>query len=223
MSQANTIAPIASPIAFISDIHGNLSALERVLERLEQQGVRHIYAAGDLLLGPPGSDAAGVWRRLRQAKVECVRGLSEEALIRIDGMALDPDGKEQEAEADHFLEVRRAIGDLVVQQLKSLPQSLEIPLIDGRRIFVVHGSPADPLTEIEHHMEDDTIEHLVHTTAAEIVVCGASHVPFRRDLEQHTVISVGSLGASPTRGVAHYCVMTPRMDGLEVVLEDLEL
>ena len=44
-------APAAAPIAFLSDIHGNLLALDTVLAELERLGVKRLYVAGDLLLG----------------------------------------------------------------------------------------------------------------------------------------------------------------------------
>ena len=39
-------------IAFISDIHGNLPALQAVLAKIDQAGVDHIVNCGDTLGGP---------------------------------------------------------------------------------------------------------------------------------------------------------------------------
>ena len=38
-------------MAFLSDVHGNLEALEAVLGELARRGVKDIYVAGDHLLG----------------------------------------------------------------------------------------------------------------------------------------------------------------------------
>ena len=212
--------PVATAIAFISDVHGNLSALEAVLDELKRRDVARIYAAGDLLLG--GDAPLDVWRLLQRHEVQCIRGLSEEALLRIDSADLTPDGDEEFARADAFLETRRALGELVITQIRKLPQKLRIPLIDGREILMVHGSPVDPWTEIAHDASDDELLTALGSDAADVVVCGASHVAFRKDLEGVAIISVGSVGAAPTSGVAHFCVMRPRMDGLEVLLDHLE-
>ena len=40
--------PAAAPIAFLSDLHGNLAALEVVLAELDRLGVKRLYVAGDL-------------------------------------------------------------------------------------------------------------------------------------------------------------------------------
>jgi predicted phosphodiesterase len=212
-------APKATPIAFMSDIHGNAKALKAVLNELARQDVRLIYAAGDHLLG--GDNPLETWRLLQKANVQCARGLSEEALIRIDPEELSPSGDEEFTKADQFIETRRALGDLILEQLRRLEPKIRIPLIDGRELLVVHGSPADPLSEIAHDAGDEELEALVSSDAADVIVCGASHVAFRRDIEGTTILSVGSVGASPS-GLAHFTVVRPRMDGLEVHQDHVE-
>lgn len=53
---------ITGPIAILSDIHGNLVALDAVLAELSRRDIDRIVVAGDLLFG--GDDPLGVWRRL---------------------------------------------------------------------------------------------------------------------------------------------------------------
>lgn len=212
-------APKATPIAFMSDIHGNAKALKAVLDELARQDVRLIYAAGDHLLG--GDEPLETWRLLQKANVQCARGLSELAMLRVDPNDLTPTGDEEFAKVDRFIETRRALGDLILEQLRRLEPTLRVPLIDGRELLVVHGSPTDPLGEITHDASDEELEALVSSDPADIVVCGASHVAFRRDIEGTTILSVGSVGASPS-GVAHFTVVRPRMDGLEVHQDHIE-
>lgn len=212
-------APKATPIAFMSDIHGNAKALKAVLDELARQDVRLIYAAGDHLLG--GDEPLETWRLLQKANVQCVRGLSELAMLRVDPSELAPAGDDEFAKVDRFIETRRALGDLILEQIRRLEPTIRIPLIDGRELLVVHGAPADPLGEITHDASDEELEALVSSDPADIVVCGASHVAFRRDIEGTTILSVGSVGDSPS-GVAHFTVVRPRMDGLEVHQDHVE-
>ena len=51
-------------MAFFSDIHGNLRALDAVLEELSRRAIKDIYVAGDLLLG--GEQPVEVFKRLSQ-------------------------------------------------------------------------------------------------------------------------------------------------------------
>lgn len=207
-------------MAFLSDVHGNLKALEAVLAELEKRGVKRIYVAGDLLLG--GDDPLGVWRALARVNAQCVRGISDTALYSIDPSrleALDPRESERLA---RFRKTRESIGELVLEQLRRLPDRIRVPMIDGREILVVHGSPADVTTEISHDLSDDEIRGLLDDEVADLVVCGATHVPFQVDLGDVIVVNVGSVGEAPEGGIAHYTVITPRMDGTEVLQDFVE-
>lgn len=213
-------APAAKPMAFLSDIHGNLEALEAVLDELERRGVDRIYVAGDLFLGGP--DPLGVFRRLERAGAICVRGLSDTALVRVDPATLRPGDADSRRKADEFRRTREALGDLVLQQVRKLPERLRIPLIDGREILLVHGAPADPHQEISHDLEEDEVRALVGDEVADFVVCGASHMPFRIPLDEVEVLSVGSVGAAPEGRIAHFAIISPRMDGADVLQSYVE-
>ncbi len=214
-------APAARPIGFLSDVHGNLPALEAVLEELDRRGVHDVYVAGDLLLG--GEEPLDVWRRLQQIEARCVRGTSDTALVQIDPDTLRPIDAAQRARAAVFGQTRAAIGDLVVEQLRRLPDTIRIPLIDGSEVVVVHGSPADPSTEITHDMSDDEILALIADDPADIVVCGGSHVPFERRVGDVYVVNVGTVGQSPSgERVADFAVFVPAMDGTRVELTHVE-
>lgn len=202
---------VTGPIGLLADLHGNLPALEAVLDELKRRDVTRIFVAGDLLLG--GEQPVEVFKRLNQVGAECVRGASDAALATLSetkigaAMARDPE------KAERFKKTRAALGELVIKYLGRLPDSLRIPLSDGREIVLVHGSPADPLTEITHDMSDDEILALIADDPADIIACGGSHVPFQRDVDELRVLGLGSVGASPEGGVAHFAIVTPRMEG----------
>lgn len=202
-------------MAFLSDVHGNLRALDAVLDELSRQGVKDIYVAGDLLLG--GTEPVEVFKRLSQIGAKCVRGLSDNALIEVRADSLRPMDDAQREMADRFAQTKSAIGELALKFLEKLPEKRRIPMVDGSEILVVHGSPADPSIEISHDLEDEEILALVADDPADIVVCGASHVPFQRDLDGVRVINVGSVGAAPEGNVAHYTIVTPRADGTTLI------
>jgi len=207
--------PEAAPIAFVSDLHGNLRALEVVLSELDRLGVKRLYVAGDLLLG--GDDPLEVWQRLQALGATCTRGPSDLALGSVDPTSLVPIDNEQRRQARAFAETRAAIGDLVAERLRRLPEQHRIPLVDGREILMVHGSPADPAQEISHDLSDDEILALLRDDPADIIVCGSTHVPFQRAVDEYHVVNVGSVGAAPEGQIAHYTVVTPRMSSADIL------
>lgn len=207
--------PEAGPIAFLSDLHGNLAALNVVLAELERLGVKRLFVAGDLLLG--GEEPLQVWQRLQALGATCTRGPSDMALAAVDPQSLVPIDDEQRRQARAFAETRAAIGDLVAERLRRLPEQHRIPLIDGREVLMVHGSPADPGRELGHDLEDEEILALLNDDPADIIICGATHVPFQRTVEEYHVVNVGSVGAAPEGQIAHYTVLTPNMSGADIL------
>lgn len=207
-------------MGFLSDLHGNLTALEAVLEELRRSGVQRLFVAGDLLLG--GEQPLEVWQRLQQERAICTRGLSDTALGSLDPDSLLPVDEEQRRRAELFATTRDAIGDLVAERLRRLPEQYRIPLIDGREIVMVHGSPGDASREISHDLSDDEIMALTGNDPADIIVCGASHVPFQRTVDEQHVVNVGSVGAAPEGRTAHYTIIRPQMSGAEIVQDWVE-
>ncbi|MBW1761676.1 MAG: metallophosphoesterase family protein [Deltaproteobacteria bacterium] len=207
--------PEASPIAFLSDVHGNLTALEVVLAELERLDVKRVYVAGDLLLG--GDEPLEVWQRLQALGATCTRGPSDSALGSVDPGSLVPIDEEQRRQARLFSKTRGAIGDLVAERLRRLPEQQRVPLVDGREILMVHGSPADSNREISHDLSDDEVLALLDDDPADIIVCGSTHVPFQRAVAEYHIVNVGSVGAAPEGQVAHYTVVTPRMSSADIL------
>ncbi len=203
----STRAPVSTPILLISDIHGRLDALDAVLEEAKRREIKRVYVAGDLLTGGP--DPLGVWRRLTEIKAHCVRGVSDSALCSVDPSKLVPMNEQEREKLEVFLKTRKTVGELVLESLRRLPLSLRVPLIDGAEVVVVHGSPNDPFQEITQDMTDDEVLALVSDDPADVVVCGASHVPFQRALEEVHVVNVGSVGAAPEGRIAHFSILTP--------------
>lgn len=156
-----------------------------------------------------GPDPLGVWRRLGEIRAQCVRGISDSALCSVDTSKLVPLNEREREKLEQFLWTRRTVGDLVLESLRRLPLSLRIPLIDGSEVVVVHGSPQDPLQEISQDMDDDEVMALIADDPADVVICGASHVPFQRVLDGVHVVNVGSVGAAPEGRIAHFTVLTP--------------
>jgi predicted phosphodiesterase len=207
--------PAAGPIAFLSDVHGNLTALEVVLAELKRLDVKRVYVAGDLLLG--GDEPLEVWQRLQAAGATCTRGPSDSALGSVDPGSLVPIDEEQRRQARLFSDTRGAIGDLVAERLRRLPEQQRIPLVDGREVLMVHGSPADSSREISHDLSDDEVLALLDDDPADIIVCGSTHVPFQRAVAEYHIVNVGSVGAAPEGQVAHYTVVTPRMSSADIL------
>lgn len=209
------------PIAFLSDIHGHLAPLEAVLKALDRFDVERVVVAGDLVLG--GDEPLEVWRLLQRAGALCCRGVSDTALVSVDTSDLEPSDDEEAARLERFLKTREALGELVLEQIRRLPLSRRLPMVDGSELLVTHGSPADPMSEITHTTTDEELLGLLDDDPADVVIVGAAHVPFLRAVDDTRVVGLGSVGEAPEGGVAHFAIIRPRMDGAEILLEHVTL
>ena len=206
--------PASRPMAFLSDVHGNLRALEAVLSELQRLAIADIYVAGDLLLG--GEQPLEVWQRLQSLGARCVRGTSDVALATLEPGTLRPQSPDEETMAARFAATRRAVGDLILRRLAELPDRIRVPMVDGSELLLVHGSPSDPFESIDHDLEDDEVRELLADDPADIVICGATHVPFARVVDDVHVINVGSVGSAPGGSVAHFTLLYPKTSGATV-------
>ena len=204
----------------LSDVHGDLDALRAVLATAERRSFHKLLIAGDLVF--PGPEPLETWRRLSAAGALMAQGLSDRAVATLDPDVLSLRSPQTDAERfrlDRMRATRAALGELILERLRRLPLRVRVPLEDGTELLLVHGSPSDPAEPMTHDMTDEELNALIGDDPADVVVCGASHVPFDRTVGGVRVVNVGSVGEAPTNEgprVAHatWIESTPR--GLDV-------
>ena len=119
--------------ALLSDIHGNLPALEAALTDAKAQGVERFVFLGDYIFDMPWSNAV-VHRLMDLKNAVFVAGNKEERLhtLRLDDPA---------ARSDQFATVYQTLRELepdVLDWLKALPREAHVPLEGGRTLKAVH-------------------------------------------------------------------------------------
>lgn len=119
-------------IAIISDIHGNLPALEAVLADIERRSAGAIYCLGDVCF--KGPHAAECVDRLRALGIPTVRGNTDRYLA--EGVPHVP-ADQVEAVLARW---RGALGEERLAWLRDLPSQIE-DTVDGIQVLFVHGSP----------------------------------------------------------------------------------
>jgi predicted phosphodiesterase len=183
----------------ISDVHGHLDALRAVLATAERRSFHKLLVAGDLVF--PGPEPLETWRRLTAAGAVLVQGLTDRAVSVLDPGALRPRSDHERERLERMRATREALGDLILQRIRKLPTHVRFPLEDGGELLLVHGSPADPGEAITHDMSDEEVSALIGDDPADVVVCGASHVPFDRTVSGVRIVNVGSVGEAPAAGM----------------------
>ncbi len=196
-------------VALLSDIHGNLSALEAVLADMRQQGVFDAtVVAGDL-----------IWEGPRPSEViDCLRALDAVVLQgntdAFPGRAPDdpPENKEPASFSAHWLWTRNQLGPERINWLLGLPFSHRISPQPGHDLLVVHANPDDYERYIEPRMQDQDLDALLGPAEAcdwQALAFGHLHVPFQRCWHDRLLVNVASVGLPRDRDQrAAYAIMT---------------
>jgi predicted phosphodiesterase len=198
----------------ISDIHGHADALAAVLATAERRGFAKLLVAGDLCF--PGPAPLDTWRRLTASGAVCVQGVGDRALATVDLNNLRATSEHDRARLDRLRATRAELGELILARLAKLPKTSRLTIETGGEILLVHGSPFDPSEPITHDMTDDEANALLGDDPADIVICGASHVPFDRQIGDTRIVNVGSVGEAPGGQHAHATFVETSASGVVV-------
>lgn len=203
--------------ALLADIHGNLPALESVLNEIDQlYGPIPVYCLGDIVgYYTYPNECIDLLRRYVDNEnylVQCVKGNHDYFASRDDDEFLkwfNPDAKKA------MIWTRKNISQKNKEWLSNLNYTIEgvLPEFD-QRIFFVHASPINPLTSYLYKDSDDLIEAWLFMQERDLTLLfvGHTHIPNifpLRDLKKRWVINPGSVG-QPRDGnsMASYAIVS---------------
>lgn len=174
-------------IAVISDIHGNLGALDAVLADARGRGVERVVNLGDILSGP--LDSTGTAERLMALDLETIRGNHERQLLEQPRAAMNL----SDAATDAVLEPRHR------NWLSAMPVDMWLE----SDLYACHGSPRDDLELLLETVEPtgcraatpaEVAERVAGIDAA-LILCGHSHKQRAVQLDDgRLVVNPGSVG-----------------------------
>lgn len=177
-------------IALIADIHGNLPALEVVLEDLEGEKSDQLICLGDVsAMGPFPVES-----------LERVQGLNCPVIMgNGDAEMLDPPvGPEGDETARRFGDMDRWCAEQLSEEhkqfIRSFSSSKDMELPGNRSLLSVHGSPRSYNEIISATTPDDELVDMLTGTGASIVACGHWHFQMLRRHKHQTLLNPGSVG-----------------------------
>jgi putative phosphoesterase len=197
-------------IAVLSDVHGNLLALDACLADLESQGgAEAIAVAGDLCLDGPKPKK--VLQRLEEIGAACIQGNTDRYLCdETSDAGLTP------AEAAQVAWTRRELGERWLSWLRELPFALRIGE-DDNQLLIVHANPKDEVEHLWPDADDAALTHLIGDERATAIAFGHLHLPYVRLWRGRLLVNVASAGL-PKDGDprACYAIFTERDGGWQV-------
>lgn len=179
-------------VAVLSDIHGNLPALQAVYDDLTSRAAEQIIVLGDVAFkGPHPQECLAFLQDLQP--VAMIQGNTDQWLVEgLPGRFTDGDEQGRRM-LDFFHWTRERLGTQL-QALADLPFSYEAAL--GEEIVLyLHATPESNETWVPLSAPDEELERHFQHPRAHVFVAGHVHTPgLRRLADQRTVINVGSVG-----------------------------
>jgi putative phosphoesterase len=180
-------------IAIISDIHGNLPALEAVFGDIAKQRLHTVYCLGDLV--GYGASPNEVTQRIRTEGLPTIMGNYD------DGVGFDRD----ECGCAYRDPVDKELGDRSLAWtkahttaenkafLRTLFKELRFDA-DGKRVLLVHGSPRKMNEYLFEDRPLSSFERLAASSNADVIMFGHTHKPYQKEVNGVLFINVGSVG-----------------------------
>lgn len=183
-------------IAIISDIHGNIDALESVLNDIKSENCEKIFCLGDIAMaGPEPSQTIQEIRTLMQSEdFYIIQGNTDKMLSVFSFDTYNDVLKTNAVMGSAYLADSQLLSNEEKDFLANLPIQKEIELF-GIKILLVHGSPRKNNENIYPNLKIEEVEEMISSTDANIIFCGHTHMPcgYQTNTEQ-TVVNVGSVG-----------------------------
>jgi len=180
-------------IAVLSDIHGNIHALDAVLEDIGRRDVDLIVCLGDLV--GYGAFPNEVIETIRTRNIPAVRGNYDDGV----GMAKQECGcayksPDQEERGQRSFEWTKAhVTERNGQYLSSLFDSITLEVL-GRTLWFVHGSPRRINEYLFEDRPDSSFKHVIGEKKVDALFCGHTHLPYDRIVDGVHFVNTGSAG-----------------------------
>lgn len=172
-------------IAIVSDVHGNLTALDAVIQDLERVRPDLVVHGGDLAVN--GAQPAEVIDRIRELSWPGVLGNTDKAVWELESVP----GRAYELFSTLAPATRGLLGEDRVRWLETLPDEWRD---DAEGVALVHAAPGDLWKNVRADSPDRELENVFAVLGAPLAVYCHIHRPFVTAMPNLTVANSGSVG-----------------------------
>ena len=213
------VSRVDDSVAVISDIHGNLAALQAALMRIDELSIDRIYCGGDLVgYGPHPNEVCAL---IKERAIPTIYGNYDYAIARDEedcgcAYATAHDRElGQESVAWTLQHSDRAAKDF----MRELPFDLRLP-VGSVGVHLVQGSPRKVNEYLFEDKPASLYERLADAEKDSVLVFGHTHKPWVREHGAVLFVNCGSVGKpkdGDPRGA--FAVLQPAGDSVEVTIE----
>ena len=193
-------------VAAIYDIHGNVPALEAVLDEIRGAHVDAIVVGGDVVPGPMPREAIARLLAL-DTPVHFLRGNGDrEVLARMRGIDTGtvPAAFRNVIQwnADQLPAAYEAV-------LDGWPPTVRLSVAGAGTVLFCHGTPTSDTQIFTRLTPDERVLALLDGVCEPLIVCGHTHMQFDRRVQNRRVVNSGSVGMPFGEPGAYWLLLGP--------------
>lgn len=175
-------------IAVLSDIHGNVVALEEALKDAKEQNVDEYIVLGDIITDLPFTDE--VIDIVKELTPYVIKGNRESYLLSYEQTKEDDKWKTLQSQSVCcYLKYTRQDN---IKYMRNLPENLVLEF-EGVKIKAVHGSPYDVAELL--YFNTPLMDKVFNELEEDILVYGHNHTPASyEERDGKIVVQVGTMG-----------------------------
>jgi putative phosphoesterase len=196
-------------IAVLNDIHGNLPALEAVLDEVGKARIDRIVVGGDVF---PGPMPHLVLRTLRDIgiPVEYIYGNGDIAVCQ--HLAGQVPARVPEVYRPLIAWGAGQLDDAERKAVCSWPMTLRLNVLPLGEVLFCHATPRNENEIFTHVTAEDRLIPIFSAANAAVVVCGHTHMQFDRMVGKTRVVNAGSVGMPFGPAGADWLILGPDVE-----------
>jgi len=204
-------------IAALYDIHGNLPALEAVLQDVREAGVDQIVVGGDVIPGPMPRETLRLLLDL-DLPTHYIHGNGELAILaQMAGertRSVTYWGTISGARPpDNIVEIYRWTAAQLQPEFEPVlarwPKTLQLEIDGLGQVLFCHSTPRSETEGFTRLTAEDRLLPLFEPLPAAVIVCGHTHMQFDRKVGRTRVVNAGSVGAPFGEPGAYWLLLGP--------------
>jgi putative phosphoesterase len=194
--------------AALFDIHGNVPALEAVLDEVRQANVHMIVAGGDVVVGPMSREALALLLDL-DIPVQFIYGNCEVAVLeqlagRVPAAVPEPYRPVIEWTANELVEYQPV--------LAAWPMTCRLEIEGVGDVLFCHATPRNENEGFTRLTAEERLLPVFAGVDSDVVVCGHTHMQFDRMIGRIRVVNAGSVGMPWGQPGADWLLLGPDVE-----------
>jgi putative phosphoesterase len=194
------------PVACLYDIHGNLPALEAVIDEVQRSEADHIVIGGDLVPGPFPKECFDLLASLNMP-IEFIIGNGDRETLAAKRLGVSAAVPEYFHEAMAWNAAQ--ISETNAKAIEKWPLTRRLHVGGIGDVLFCHATPRNDSEIFMRTTSDETLLSIFDPLHVHAVVCGHTHMQHDRTVGTTRIINAGSIGASFQGPGAYWALVGP--------------